>query len=42
MTNFEIGLQVTLYGMLGVFTVLILFYLLTKAMMIVATKVDKK
>jgi Na+-transporting methylmalonyl-CoA/oxaloacetate decarboxylase gamma subunit len=34
------GLQVMVYGLIGVFTVLILFYLVTKAMVYIFTKLD--
>lgn len=34
------GLQVMTYGLIGVFTVLILFYLVTKAMVYIFTKLD--
>lgn len=34
------GLQVMAYGLIGVFTVLILFYLVTKAMVSIFTKID--
>jgi len=34
------GLQVMAYGLVGVFTVLILFYLVTKAMVSIFTKLD--
>lgn len=36
------GLQVMVYGLVGVFTVLILFYLVTKAMVFGFTKLDVK
>jgi Na+-transporting methylmalonyl-CoA/oxaloacetate decarboxylase gamma subunit len=35
---FSIGLQVTLYGLCGVFSVLILFYFITKIMVSVFSK----
>jgi Na+-transporting methylmalonyl-CoA/oxaloacetate decarboxylase gamma subunit len=34
------GLQVMVYGLVGVFTVLILFYVVTKTMVSVFTKLD--
>lgn len=37
---FGAGLQVMAYGLVGVFTVLILFYVVTKAMVSVFTKLD--
>lgn len=44
--NFEIrtflqGLQVMLYGLAGVFTVLILFYLVTKLLFAIARKLPQ-
>jgi Na+-transporting methylmalonyl-CoA/oxaloacetate decarboxylase gamma subunit len=36
------GLQVMAYGLVGVFTVLILFYLVTKGMVYVFTKIDMR
>jgi Na+-transporting methylmalonyl-CoA/oxaloacetate decarboxylase gamma subunit len=42
MEVFNTGLQVTLYGISGVFIVLILFYLVTKLMTAVATKYTTK
>lgn len=36
------GLQVMIYGLVGVFTVLILFYLVTKAMVYVFSKLEAK
>jgi hypothetical protein len=36
------GLQVALYGLSGVFVVLILFYFITKLMVIVANKIPSK
>lgn len=36
------GLQVMTYGLLGVFTVLILFYFATKAMLAIARMFEKK
>ncbi|MFZ5987369.1 MAG: OadG family protein [Bacillota bacterium] len=36
------GLNVALYGLIGVFSVLILFYIVTKLMVIAANKFDKK
>jgi Na+-transporting methylmalonyl-CoA/oxaloacetate decarboxylase gamma subunit len=36
------GLQVMAYGLVGVFTVLILFYVVTKSMVSVFTKLDEK
>ncbi len=40
--NILAGLQVTLYGLCGVFLVLILFYFLTKLMMVLAKKFSSK
>lgn len=40
--NFYIGLQVTLYAMGGVFAVLILFYLISKYMVKIANKIEKR
>ncbi len=36
------GFQVMIFGLIGVFTVLILFYIATKAMVYVALKFEKK
>ncbi|MDF2523204.1 MAG: hypothetical protein K0R31_845 [Clostridiales bacterium] len=41
MTQFSAGLQVMGYGLVGVFTVLILFYLMTKAMVAFSRKISK-
>jgi Na+-transporting methylmalonyl-CoA/oxaloacetate decarboxylase gamma subunit len=38
MELFSVGLQVTLYGLCGVFSVLILFYIVTKIMVSVFSK----
>lgn len=40
MDKFSAGLQVMLYGLAGVFTVLILFYLLTKFLLYISNKLS--
>lgn len=42
MDKFGAGLQVMIYGLTGVFTVLIVFYFLTKAMVAIAMKASSK
>lgn len=42
MKNFMIGLQITLYGLGGVFAVLVFFYLILKLMMKVAGRFPGK
>lgn len=39
---FNLGLEATLFGLAGVFTVLILFYFITKIMVGIANKYSKE
>jgi len=40
--NFYLGLQVSVYGLSGVFIVLILFYLVTKLMLTISNKMEEQ